>query len=293
MDLALIRTFLEVSASGSFVAASQRLYVTQSAVSLRIQRLEDQLGHPLFERSKAGAVLTQAGKQFEGYALALLRSWEEARQQVAIPEGFSRSLTIGAQVSLWPRLGFRLIDRLQAELPDLSVRAELAMPDQLLRAMTEGVMQLALTYSPTLRPGLSIDRILDEELVLVASWPAATVEELAPHYVYVEWGSDFLHFHNLHLPGLTNPGLTLRMGAMAARFIMNRRAAGFLPARYAKRYLDAGRLHLIEGVPSYTYPVWAVWRDDIPEELASVAKRTLDEVSGEASEMTEDVLADL
>lgn len=292
MDLALIRTFLEVSATGSFVAASQRLYVTQSAVSLRIQRLEDQLGHPLFERSKAGAMLTQAGKQFEGYALALLRSWEEARQQVAIPEGFSRSLTIGAQVSLWPRLGFRMIDRMQAELPDLSIRAELAMPDQLLRAMTEGVMQLALTYSPTLRPGLSIDRILDEELVLVASWPAATLADLAPHYVYVEWGSDFLHFHNLHLPGLTNPGLTLRMGAMAARFILNRRAAGFLPARYVKRYLDAGRLHLVDGVPSYTYPVWAVWRDDIPDDLASVAKRTLDEVSGEAAGMTEDVLSD-
>lgn len=293
MDLTLIRTFLEVSATGSFVAASHRLYVTQSAVSLRIQRLEEQLGHPLFERSKAGAQLTQPGKQFEGYALGLLRSWEEARQQVAIPEGFTRSLTIGGQVSLWPRLGFRLIDRLQAELPDLSVRAELAMPEQLLRAMTEGVMQLALTYSPTLRPGLSVDRILDEELVLVASWPAASLAELAPHYVYVEWGSDFLHFHNLHLPGLANPGLTLRMGAMAGRFILNRHAAGFLPARYVQRYLASGELHLVAGVPSYTYPVWAVWRDDIPEELAAVAKRTLVEVSAEAAEATEDVIADI
>jgi len=293
MDLALIRTFLEVSATGSFVAASHRLYVTQSAVSLRIQRLEDQLGHPLFERSKAGAVLTQAGKQFEGYALALLRSWEEARQQVSIPEGYTRSLSIGAQVSLWPRLGFRLIDRLQAELPDLSIRAELAMPDQLLRAMTEGVMQLALTYSPTLRPGLSIDRILDEELVLVATWPDAAIADLGPHYVYVEWGSDFLHFHNLHLPGLTNPGLTFRMGAMAARFILNRRAAGFLPARYVRQYLESGQLHLVAGVPSYTYPVWAVWRDDIPEEVAIVAKRTLDEVSAAAAEATDEVLADL
>lgn len=293
MDLALIRTFLEVAATGSFVSASQRLFVTQSAVSLRIQRLEEQLGHSLFQRSKAGAELTPAGKQFEGYALSLLRGWEQARQQVGIPEGYSRTLTIGAQVSLWPRLGFRLIDQLRAELPDLSIRAELGMPDQLLRAMTEGVMQLALTYSPTLRPGLSIDRILDEELVLVASWPDPTVESIAPHYVYTEWGADFLHFHNLNLPHLTNPGLTFKMGALAARFVLNRRAAAFLPARYAKRYIDLGTLHLVPDVPSYTYPVWAVWRDDIDEDLATVAKRTLDQVSESAAADTSDVLDEL
>lgn len=293
MDLALIRSFLEVARTGSFAAASQHLFVTQSAVSLRIQRLEDQLGQVLFDRGKTGAELTAAGRQFEGYALALVRAWEEARQQVAIPEGFTRSLTIGAQVSLWPRLGFRLVDRLREAAPDLSIRAELGMPDHLTRAMTEGVMQLALTYSPTLRPGLSVEKVLDEELVLVASFPAATVEDCAPHYVYLDWGADFLAFHNTHLPGLANPGLTLKMGSLAARYMIHRRAAGFLPARYAQRYLADGRLHLVPGVASYTYPVWSVWRDDLPEDLAAVAKESLDEVAEKAAEITEDVLAEL
>ena len=120
MDITLLKTFLEVAATGSFVSASERLYVTQSAVSLRIQRLEDSLGKPMFTRSKAGAELTNAGREFERYALSMIRVWEEARQQVAIPEGFTRSLTIGAQYSLWPRLGFRWIDRLQAAAPDLN-----------------------------------------------------------------------------------------------------------------------------------------------------------------------------
>ena len=87
MDITLVKTFLEVAATGSFVAASERLFVTQSAVSLRIQRLEDSLGRPLFNRSKAGAVLTPAGTEFERYALGLIKLWEEARQQIAIPEG--------------------------------------------------------------------------------------------------------------------------------------------------------------------------------------------------------------
>ena len=106
MDITLIRTFIEVANTGSFVAACDRLFVTQSAVSLRIQRLEDSLGHPLFTRSKAGAILTPAGEQFEKYALSLLKIWEEAHQQIAIPEGYSRKLTIGAQYSSPHRVCF-------------------------------------------------------------------------------------------------------------------------------------------------------------------------------------------
>ncbi|WP_255572217.1 LysR family transcriptional regulator [Celeribacter sp. PS-C1] len=90
MDIALIRTFLEVAATGSFV--------TQSAISLRIQRLEDSLGKQLFTRSKAGAELTPAGREFERYALSLIKIWEEARQQIGVPEGYTKSLTIGARL---------------------------------------------------------------------------------------------------------------------------------------------------------------------------------------------------
>ena len=78
MDITLLRTFLEVAATGSFVTASERLFVTQSAVSLRIQRLEDSLGRPLFIRSKSGAELTTAGVAFERYAASIIRVWEEA-----------------------------------------------------------------------------------------------------------------------------------------------------------------------------------------------------------------------
>ena len=54
MDTELARTFLTVIATGSFVDAAQRLCVTQSTVSARIQRLEEELGAELFARNKAG-----------------------------------------------------------------------------------------------------------------------------------------------------------------------------------------------------------------------------------------------
>ncbi|MEM7710090.1 MAG: LysR family transcriptional regulator [Pseudomonadota bacterium] len=277
MDIALIRTFLEVAATGSFVNAADRLFVTQSAVSLRVKRLEDTLGRPLFTRSKAGAELTPAGRGFERYALSLIKIWEEARQQVAIPEGYSESLSIGAQYSLWPRLGFRWIDHLRQTRPQLNLRAELGMPDRLIRFLIEGIIQAGLLYTPQLRPGLSVEKLVEEELVLVAAWENPTLD-IGARYVFVDWGPEFVQAHALHLPDLTNPGLTLSLGAMGADFIRRRELAAYLPARYVKRYLDAGQLHLVPDAPTFPYPVWAVWREDLEADLKDAAAAALHEV---------------
>lgn len=281
MDITLLKTFLEVTATGSFVAASDRLYVTQSAVSLRIQRLEDSLGKPLFLRSKAGAELTPAGREFETYALSMIRMWEEARQQIAIPAGFTRSLTIGAQYSLWPRLGFRMLDGMQEAIPDLNLRAEIGMPDRLTRFLIEGTIQLGLPYMPQLRPGLAVEKVMEEDLVLVASWANPTLE-MGGRYVFVDWGPEFVRAHALALPELTNPGMTLSLGAMAAEYIVNRRAAAYLPARYVKKYLDSGQLHLIPGAPVFPYPVWAIWREDLDSTILTAAHDVIERVGQNA-----------
>ncbi|MGC1494182.1 MAG: LysR family transcriptional regulator [Sulfitobacter sp.] len=292
MDITLIKTFIEVANTGSFVAACDRLFVTQSAVSLRIQRLEDSLGHPLFMRSKSGAILTPAGVQFQRYALSLLKIWEEAKQQIAIPEGFTQSLTIGAQYSLWPRLGFRWIDALQVALPTLSIRAEVGMPDRMTRFLIEGMVQAALLYTPQLRPGLIVEPALDDELIMVASFPSATVE-MSKEYVSIDWGPEFIHAQTAALPHLNNSGITMGLGALAGDYIVNRRAIAYLPARAAKRRLDAGTLHIVADAPRFPYPSWVVMRDDLDEELSQVARATLTAVVQSAENEQENIIEDL
>lgn len=292
MDITLIKTFLEVSSTGSFVAASERLYVTQSAVSLRIQRLEDSLGQPLFTRSKAGAELTPAGKEFGHYALSLLKIWEEARQQVAIPEGFRRSLTIGAQYSLWPRLGFRWIDRIQDTVPDLSVRAELGMPDRLTRFLVEGVLQCALMYTPQLRPGLDARQVMSEELILVSSHKNPTLDDMG-RYVFIDWGPEFVHAQAIGLPQLKNTGLTMALGAMAADYIVNRKAAAYLPARFVQRQLDAGALHLVPEAPRFHYPVWIIWREDSNPIIRAATEACLNRIVEDIDIVQDNILKQL
>lgn len=292
MDITLIKTFVEVANTGSFIAACHRLFVTQSAVSLRIQRLENELGHPLFVRSKAGAVLTPAGVQFERYALSLLNIWEEARQQIAIPAGFSRALTLGAEHALWPRLGFRWVDALQSDMPDLSIRAEAGVADRLTRLLTEGVMQAALVYTPQLRPGLLAENVSDDELIMVAARPGVTAD-FVDKYVRVDWGPEFIHAHALALPEFTSSGLTMALGALAGDYVVNRNLAAYIPARSAKRHLDQGKLHVVSDAPRFAYPVWAVWREDMDSDLADAARRTLAGVAQRAEIEQETVVQSL
>src|ERR1044072_6582384 len=97
MDTELARTFLTVVTAGNFFAAAERLHVSQSTVRTPIHMLEQQLGCTLFVRNKAGATLTPAGRQFQRHASALVRTVEQARQEVGIPKGFSGTLVVRSE----------------------------------------------------------------------------------------------------------------------------------------------------------------------------------------------------
>jgi len=82
MDIDLARTFIEIVRSGSLVAAAEHLHVTQTAISARVQKLEQLLGCQLFVRSRNGASLTADGKGFVAYANQLVHTWEAARRDL-------------------------------------------------------------------------------------------------------------------------------------------------------------------------------------------------------------------
>src|SRR5690349_1861388 len=84
MDIELARTFLQIVRSGSFIAAATPLHVTQTAVTARMQNLEQQLGCALFVRNRAGARLTPDGERFVGYATQLVQTWDAARRDLPL-----------------------------------------------------------------------------------------------------------------------------------------------------------------------------------------------------------------
>jgi DNA-binding transcriptional LysR family regulator len=78
LDLELLRTLCAIAAFDSFGAAAVQLGRTQSAVTQQMQRLEEQVGHPLFEKHGRGKRLTEHGQRLLAYARQLMAIHDEA-----------------------------------------------------------------------------------------------------------------------------------------------------------------------------------------------------------------------
>lgn len=171
MDTELARTFLSVVAAGSFVKASERLFVTQSTVSARIHALEEYLRCQLFVRNKGGTTLTPAGRLFQKHATSLMRTLEQARQDVGVPHGYRGSLTIGGRIGIWESLLLKSLARIRGTAPDVAVRAEIGLEEDLMLGLVDGRVDIGVMYTPQSRPGLNVEVLLQEELVLVSTEP--------------------------------------------------------------------------------------------------------------------------
>ncbi len=271
MDITQAKTFLAIVEGGNFLAASKRVNAAQSTVSARIKALEEELGKLLFTRSKAGCDLTPAGHQFYRYARSLVRVWEEAKHQVAVPKGFDDTLIVGGQYSLWSRLLLGWTSAFRKIAPHVAVRCEIGMPQRLLREMSEGVMDLAVVYSPENRPGMIVEELLEDRLILVTSDPGAPISQ---NYVFVDWGEAFRASHAIAFPELHNPGLTLDLGVLGINLLINQGAAGYFPERTVQPHLDSGLLSIVPDTPDFSYPAYVVYQEEFSSPV--IMKQALD-----------------
>lgn len=278
MDIDLARTFLTIVSTRSFIRAAERLNVSQTTVSARVRSLEEQLGRPLFVRNKAGASLTPAGEQFLRYAPNFVQLWERARHQVAVPPGRTSVLAIGGELSLWHPLMLDWLVWMRRAAADIALRVQVGLPEGLITQVAEGMLDVAVMYAPQNRPGLRVDQILEETLVLVTTDPS--VKPLSsPDYVYVDWGPEFAIHHGMSFPDVTNPGLFVGLGPLALSYIVEAGGSGYFRRRAAKPYLDSGKLHLVDGAPSFAYPIYAVRAANADEALVEQALDALRSVA--------------
>lgn len=269
MDITLIRTFLEVVAAGNFASASERLYVSQSAVSLRIKSLEEHLGRPVFLRSKTGVALTPAGEQFMRYAHTFLQVWEEAKQQVAVPEGYNDVLVIAGEYGLWNRFLIRALPLMEKKMPDVAFRAEVARPDRLARQMSTGTVDLSVLYTPQLRPGIGVEFLFDDTLIMVSSTP--DTKGIDKDYVYVDWGEEFGAHHATNFPDYRHPRMTFDIGPATINYIINTGGTAYMPERLVEPFIEEGKLFKVPDAPHFTFPVHAAWRVQVKDELIETA----------------------
>lgn len=264
MDTELARTFLTVVATGNFITAADKLHVSQSTVSTRIHTLEEQLSCTLFVRNKAGTTLTPAGRQFQKHATALVQTVERARHDIGLPEGFSGTLTVGGRIGLWEEYLTRWVPMMQADNPHISIRADSALETELMQGLIEGRIDIGVMYTPQSRPGLKVEHLFDERLVMVSTDPESAPEP-RPGYVYVDWGPEFYTRHSAFFPSFGVPSLTANIGWLGLQHVLSNTGSGYFPKRIVRTHLEAKRLHIVAGAPEFSMPAYVVYPIDHDE----------------------------
>jgi len=284
MDIEQARTFLAIAAHGSFIEAAQRLYVTQSTVSARIQKLEADLGATLFVRNRSGASLTPAGRRFLQHAKTLVLTVEQARHDVGLPSRYRATIRIGGRIALWEGFLPRWTGWMRQTAPDISIRSEIGFEEDLMRHLIEGTLDIGLMYTPSHAPGLVVEHLFDETLVLVSSRP--DTDWPGEDYIYVEWGPGFYAKHRESFPDLERPAQVVNIGWLGVQLILANGGSCFLPIRMAQPLIDAGRLFKLGNGPEFTHPAYVVFPRQPGNAVLQQAVQGLRDLAGVAQSVS-------
>ena len=170
LDLKRLRVLAEVVRQGSFSAAAEVLYLSQSAVSQQVATLEREIGMPLLERTSEGPKLTDAGRTLVRHAEAAIARLEEAEHEVAAIAGLEGGeLRVASFPTASATLLMRALAEFRASHPNVRLTVTEAEPEDSLPRLRAADVDLALVFDYTSLPPEGGDRDVERELLLTES----------------------------------------------------------------------------------------------------------------------------
>jgi len=156
MEIHQLRYFVAVADEGSFSRAAAKVRVAQPSLSQQIQKLEADMGQPLFDRLPRSVVLTEAGRCFIDYARQILATIGDARRRVGELKGkVAGAVAVGAIPTIAPYVLPGLIGRFQKRYPEVTLEIVEDVTDGVANRVEAGELDVAFVstchQSPTIQ----------------------------------------------------------------------------------------------------------------------------------------------
>ncbi|MGH7997429.1 MAG: LysR family transcriptional regulator [Opitutaceae bacterium] len=169
MELQQIRCVLAVADTGNFTRAAERLKISQPSLSQHVLNLEREVSHKLFHRLGRKAVPTEAGKVLIERGRRILFEVEDAGRELSDATSLGRRIQVGAIPTLAPYLFPSLIPLIRRKFPNIQVDIREDFRSDLVRAVVEGELDLALTSMPIDASRVHTEALWREPLQLVVA----------------------------------------------------------------------------------------------------------------------------
>ena len=202
-DIRQLQRFVAVAEERNFRRAAAKLNVSQPPLSDSIKHLEDDIGAPLFIRSRRQVELTKVGEVFLERARLILSQLDDAVNPArSVAEGMSGQITVGFFPTATYEFLPRVLRRYRSQHPDINVRlVELTTPEQP-AALEQKRIDIGMLLAPTVdRKGIAHETVFKEPLfvALPDDHPLAGAKQMdlkqlrGEPFVFIppRWGSGY------------------------------------------------------------------------------------------------------
>ncbi len=155
MEMHQVRYFLAVCEAQNFTRAAENCNVAQPSLTKAIKKLEEEFGGPLFHRERNHTILTELGRRIKPHIDLMAEASTAARQDAA---GYFNDETVkirlGVMSTIAPTRMIGFLTRLRNEIHGLEIELREASGKNLIKAMTDGDLDVSLMAMPTLPDSL-------------------------------------------------------------------------------------------------------------------------------------------
>ena len=145
MEIHQLRYFVAVAQEGGFSRAAESVRVAQPSLSQQVQKLEAEVGQPLFDRLSRGVSLTEAGHKLLPFARRILTDLGDARRCLdECQRETAGTVAVGIIPTIAPYVVRPLLGAVGAAHPEVTVRVQEDVTERLVRALEHGELDLAI-----------------------------------------------------------------------------------------------------------------------------------------------------
>lgn len=185
LELDQLRYFLKIAEKGNFTRAAAELNLSQPALSRSIQKLEEELGQPVFDRKSRSVSLNDTGTLLQSRAQQILSVVEDTKAEIT-DDGESGCIRLGAIPTIAPFFLPDVLRQFSESYPKANLVVQENTTDHLLKSLTQGEIDLAILALPVPAKYLELEELFKEELLLVLPPDHALVEKKEIRLVDVE-----------------------------------------------------------------------------------------------------------
>jgi len=170
MDDYRLKAFCLIVERGSFSKAAEARFMTQSAMSHLVKKLEDEIGVRLLIRRGKTVMPTHAGTLFYDHAKRILGQYKKMEDDIfALMKKVRGTLSIGADVTAATHLLPQVFYSFSREHPEAKVELSVSSTEGIVSDIHAGKIHMGIIEGATRKPMVFIEEIAEDEIVLVSS----------------------------------------------------------------------------------------------------------------------------